>query len=221
MPEKPPLDIVDRRYQQVTFLAWIVIYVWSIVRAIPSVLEQRGDPMFLALLAFVFMFLAFCAAMVTVIVFAIPLRIILNLVLADRRRPHLSETVFLTIVLVVIGGYLYEVHREKSRLAPPKGVTTLSGFVDAMPSPRRLNLVHKDSRDYIVWTGDSSGPWDVPSGPACYLFDHTGKLVDWQPVTGDGGRVEEFIATATKHGEVSLDQAIELTRRPPNSVGHF
>jgi len=139
-------------------------------------------------------------------------RIAMNVILKDRRCSHRSETAVLTLLLALIVAYVVEVRRERLGLAPPQGVATLSAFADAMPPPQTLDLVHHDGHAYIAWTGDLSGPFDLPSGPSCYIFNDDGDLVDWQPETGDGGPVEDFLRSSVKQQQLTLDEALRITR---------
>ena len=203
------MRLADRRYIQMTIFGWLVIYGLLLVRVVSTEL-QRGTTAII--LAFAVVFVALAAAMFTAVIIAIPLRITMNVILKDRRHPHRSETVVLTLLLVLIVAYVFEVRRERLRLAPPQGVATLSAFVDAMPPPQRLELVHNDGHGYIAWTGNLSGPCDLPSGPSCYIFNDNGHLVDWQPETGDGGPVEDFLRSSVKQKQLTLDEALRMTR---------
>lgn len=207
------MRLADRRYLQITVLACLVTYslfLWQLMREWPPALP-RGENV--AFVSYGVVFLAVFAAVVTAIVVAAPLRILMNVILKDRRRSHRSETVGLTLLLVLIVGYGFEVRREQARLAPPVGVATLPAFVDAMPPPQYLELVHNDGREYVAWFGEVSGPLDVPSGPSCYLFDDSGDLIDWQPETGDGGPVEAFLQSSERlEEEMTLEKALTVTR---------
>ena len=200
------MRLADRRFIQVTVSAWIFAYAAILVTILRAGLPVDADS---SLLAFGVVFVGLAAALLTVIVVAIPLRIILNLTLKDRRRSHRTETIVLTVVLALVIGHTLEVSRERNRLAPPRGVTQLSDFAKLAPPPRRLELLQHDGDEYVVWFGELSGPIDLPSGPSCYLFDRHGELVKWQPETGDGGPVEEILRSSSRAGEISLEDAVK------------
>lgn len=208
------MKLAERRFIRLTILAWVLIYGLFLAQMLSAELPRGAN---WQILAFGVVFIALAAGLATAVVFAVPARIIMNLMLKDRRRSHRSETIALTILLVLIVAYIIEVSRERMSLAPPKGVATLSAFADAMPPPRRLELVRSDGRDFIAWTGDFSGPCDLPSGPSCYVFDDNGKLVDWQAETGDGGPVEKFLLSSVKQMELTLDEALEIAGNNPDS----
>src|SRR5262249_40901002 len=89
--------------------------------------------------------------------------------------------------------YVLEVRREDQRLAPPAGVTDFMAFSKRMSLPKRLAVVEHGGSEYIVWHGELAGPLAIPSGQSCYLFKGTGELIDWQPETGEGGRIDQFL----------------------------
>ena len=208
-PIRTPMCLADRRLITVIIAAWVVVYSALIATIRRSALPAHADWW---LLAYGFVFVGVVAAMLTVVLVAIPLRIVLNLTLKDRRRSHRSETMALSVVLAAVIGYPLEVQRERNRLAPPRGVHQFSDFASAGRRPRRIELVRHDGGEYLVWFGALSGPIDVPSGPSCYLFDKNGELLDWQPETGDGGPVERFLSSSSRAGEIGLEEALKLTQ---------
>jgi len=143
------MKLAERRFIRLTILAWVLIYGLFLAQMLSAELPRGAN---WQILAFGVVFIALAAGLATAVVFAMPARIIMNLMLKDRRRSHCSETIALTILLVLIVAYIIEVSRERMSLAPPKGVATLSAFADAMPPPRRLELVRSDGRDFIAVT---------------------------------------------------------------------
>lgn len=213
---KSPICLADRRFIAVTVAAWLVAWAAIIVTILRSGLPADADR---PILAFGIVFVGLVAAVLTVVFVAIPLRIVLNVALKERRRSHRTETVVLAAVLALLLGYTLEVRRERNQLAPPRGIERLSEFAKIAPPPRWLGLVRHDGNDYVSWYGEHSGPFDVPSGPSCYLFDNNGKLIDWQPETGDGGPVESFLQSSSRAGEISLEDALKLTQDSSTANG--
>jgi len=83
-----------------------------------------------------------------------------------------------TAVLAPVLGYLYLSDREVARLVPHDGVADLASFRRVMDpdgtfSYSRLTL---DGKEY---TEASKLPphWTLPSGPACIIFDESGRLI--------------------------------------------
>lgn len=117
----------------------------------------------------------------------------------------------------LLSHYFLEVERERARLAPPAGVKDLAAFSTSVSPPRRLTVVQHDGGEYIVWYGELSGPLDKPSGPSCYLFDSDGTLIDWQPETGEGARIDRFLESSSKGREITVQEALKMVKRSATS----
>lgn len=208
------MKISDRRYLQSVLIIWLILFISIFAYFLLAADEiHRTNPL---LLAFGFFILTVVAAIADLVLFAIPLRIILNLVIKERRLSHKPETFFLslTMLLFILLAILMlffrsEVQREQAKLAPPQGINTLPGFAEAMPAPLGLGLLEYDGHEYYIWIGEWSAFPDSPSGPSCYLFDHNGNLLDWQPDSGDGGPVDKFRKNAKSKKEISLREAMD------------
>jgi len=160
-------------------------------------------------------FTALMAVFATGILVAIPLRVGLNLLVKERRKTHLKETVWLSLITILLFAYLWESHREFQALAPPINVTTIDEFSKSMPPPQHLRLIDAidvSGKQLIAWSGDLAGPLSLPSGRACYLFDNRGQLIDWQPETGDGGPVDDVIRTSKVVRTLTLAEALQMTQ---------
>ena len=116
------------------------------------------------------------------------------------------------LAMAAFAALLFEGERQARALRPPAGVTTLAGFAEAMPPPRFMRAPLTDGRRWILWYGKSMSSMALPSGPPCYVFDDRGALVHWQPDTGDGGRADEFLANSTVRPDITLAEALEMTR---------
>jgi len=135
-----------------------------LARSLPTELQRDAN---WPILAFDLVFTAFAAGIVTAVVVVMPARIVMNLILKERHYSHHSEIIAITILLIFIVAYAFEVRRGRLNLAPPGGVATLSPFSVTMPSPRRLQLIQSEGQNRIAWTGDFSGPCDLVPGPSC------------------------------------------------------
>jgi len=51
--------------------------------------------------------------------------------------------------------------------------------------PERVTKTMKEGRSYFIAFSPMNHGLAVPSGPAAYVFDSNGQLVDWSPDTGD------------------------------------
>ena len=106
----------------------------------------------------------------------------------------------------------FDVHRstgvERTILgAVGSQVVDIRDFARQMPPPTCLYLAEADGRTHIVWIGgESRGP--IPSsGPACYFFDSTGKMVDWRDETGEGHPIDRFFDQRPDVDQMTLDDA--------------
>ncbi len=93
-------------------------------------------------------------------------------------------------------------------VSPPKGVTHLSDFAKHMKPPRKLSRIQFDGQELIVWEGQLKPFPAVSSGPACYVFDLRGNLLEWSSETGEGGRVSEILAATRSAKGMALEEVI-------------
>lgn len=139
----------------------------------------------------------------------VPSRIVLNLVVKNRRSAYRHETLVLLAVPVLIGAYVALCYRQHQSLKPPEGDVGIEQFAAAMPLPERVTLVDHDGRTYIAWFGELA--WlSLPSGPSYYLFDESGRLVDWVPETGDGDRISDMLDAAEHRRHISVEEALSI-----------
>ena len=204
---KTTMRLADRRYLQFMLLAWLGVSTWFVVWLFrePSMKGASAE-----MFAGGVVLMALAATLFTAVVVAIPVRVAMNMILKDRRRSHLAETIQLALIPVLLVAYLFECSRERSQLAPPQGIDTLAAFAESMPPPQGLRLVEDGGRELIVWTGELSGPIDIVSGRSCYLFETNGQLIDWQPETGDGGPVYDIVRSSVTKKELTLENALNM-----------
>lgn len=101
---------------------------------------------------------------------------------------------------------------EVRSLRPPAGVTDLVSFAEQMPTPQHLAVIGGPDDPVIVWIGDTALS-ALPSGPACYVFDRSGKLIDWGWETGEGHPIDQQASQALQADPVLLQDALSLTSR--------
>ena len=85
--------------------------------------------------------------------------------------------------LCCIGYGRWRVHR----LSPPDRVRTFNDLMDWRP-PHLLQRLQHDGRTYVVASGDECL---IASAPSRYVFDESGRLVDWTHDSGDDGRFQK------------------------------
>lgn len=120
---------------------------------------------------------------------------------------ELSAVTLLVIVALFAWGRIASA--ERARLTPPPTATTLQAFAEVMPSPKRLALITDSGETKLVWVGDVA-LWSLPSGPACYVFNSSGKLVQWNLTTGDGEPTTELLYASYDCDELTIAEAFEF-----------
>ncbi len=120
----------------------------------------------------------------------------------------LSLPKLLGVFAVLLVGWIAADLRSGFAVAPPQGVTHITVFAQQMKPPRRLARTQFESAEVIVWEGQLKPFPSVPSGPACYVFDRRGNLLEWSSETGEGGRVSEILAASRFAHDTSLSEVI-------------
>jgi hypothetical protein len=98
---------------------------------------------------------------------------------------------------------------ERARLTPKSNDISLRGFAASMSPPHALAVVEDAASSKIVWVGETA-MWSLPSGPACYVFDSKGTLVEWDVSTGDGEPTTRFMRRAFDGKQLTVDEALEF-----------
>lgn len=99
------------------------------------------------------------------------------------------------VVLLIFGalvGTFINSELARARAANPVGKFTNVGefLAQGRPATRVTKVQVKTKTYWVAYTPIESG-WSVPSGPAAYVFDQSGTLIDW---TGDSGDDDTFAA---------------------------
>lgn len=95
---------------------------------------------------------------------------------ARRVKNHLK--ILLSVPFVVSGLYFGSVFYNHVRVVP-RGVETVQDFYRRYGNPPRVDTMHVDGRQYYRVTGEIPAPLGFPKGNPVYIFDSTGRLVDW------------------------------------------
>jgi hypothetical protein len=70
-------------------------------------------------------------------------------------------------------------------------------------------VFHFEGATRIVWIGETA-LWALSSGPACYVFDAAGTLVEWNVSTGDGEPTTRFLRPAFHAESLTVQEALEM-----------
>src|SRR5262249_22573073 len=74
------------------------------------------------------------------------------------------------------------------RTVPPAYVTDIDSFLQWRPGTEQFAVLTGDNQ-HLMATGDGGGL--LPSGSSAYVFDRSGKLVDWCPDIGDNPKFDQ------------------------------
>jgi hypothetical protein len=117
----------------------------------------------------------------------------------------------LIILAALVVGWLLTERMLYERTVPPRSVTTFAAFARWQPSPRDIEIIQQGGKDYLLALGPGGGL--LPSGPSGYVFDRSGRLVDWSSDTGDDPRFQsKWFPTTTSGTHLNIDSAARWIR---------
>jgi len=91
------------------------------------------------------------------------------------------------VILLAMGYMAAEIHW--TRINSPIGkFTTVAGYLAQGRMPSRVEVCSIRGGDFWVAFAPMDSGLALPSGPAAYVFDDQGRLVDWSADTGDDSR---------------------------------
>lgn len=126
---------------------------------------------------------------------------------AKKTLQWLISTPF--VVLLVIGvSVLYQNER-----VVPRGVETIQDFYQRYGTPPLVHSFSINGRTYYRITGEIAAPLAFPKGNPQYVFDFSGRLVDW---TGAVEADPDFKARWDEHNRQKVIVGYFLERFPPN-----
>ena len=118
------------------------------------------------------------------------------------------------IALIIIGVCLIALDfYQMSKLKLPKSVDTLPKFEVAMPLPDEVISFEREGLTYIEVIGQLPSFPATPSGKPSYIFDSSGKIVDWCIDTGDADSYWQQWRNKSNIKNMILKEAIDLTEK--------
>ena len=128
---------------------------------------------------------------------------------ARRVKNHLK--ILLSVPFVVSVLYFGSVFYNHVRVVP-RGVETVQDFYQRYGNPPRVDTMSVDGRKYYRITGEIPAPLGFPKGNPVYVFDSTGRLVDW---TGESLNDPIFSAKWEEVPSESMNVSYFLEKFPP------
>ena len=123
-----------------------------------------------------------------------------------------------TAILILLGlaaiGWFSLAAVEARRLRPPTSARTLPSFLSVMPRPERFEIHVAGDRRYLLVVGRLPALLTLPSGPPVYVFDTSGKLLDWTADSGDDPRFVERWGSHSGGQRISKAEAIVFAQAP-------
>jgi hypothetical protein len=118
---------------------------------------------------------------------------------------HFHTIIIVVLLLTVWLSTELFLHRQT---VPPVSVKDFSTFVMWQKSPRDIEVIHQGDSEYLFVMGRNGGI--IPSGPSGYVFDRSGRLLDWSSDIGDDPRFRnKWIPTSQRSGShLDIDSAL-------------
>jgi hypothetical protein len=112
------------------------------------------------------------------------------------------------VTLLYLGSVLYNHER-----VVPRGVETVQDFYVRYGNPPRVDGLFVGGRKFYRVIGEIPAPLGFPKGNPVYIFDSTGRLIDW---TGESLNDPDFASRWAGVESQSMSVAYFLERFPPN-----
>lgn len=112
------------------------------------------------------------------------------------------------LALLYFGSLLYNGER-----VIPRGVETIQDFYRRYGNPLAVENFFINGRGYYRVIGEIPAPLAFPKGNPIYIFDGSGRLVDW---TGESKADADFRARWDESRSEDMALAYFLERFPPN-----
>lgn len=117
---------------------------------------------------------------------------------------------WLILAAVLIGGCVATEVACYRRNVPDSRAATLAEYLAWRPSAAEFAVVESGGRRHVIAYGPKSWPM-LASGPSAYIFDDTGRMVDWSPDIGDDPAFDErWTAQGRGDGRVPRDAVEDL-----------
>src|SRR3989442_1328999 len=93
------------------------------------------------------------------------------------RYPAMKRFRWVIVVVLLIATWIATEWLMYRRTVPPANVSNVDSFLKWRPGTEQFTILASDNR-HLMATGAASGLL-LPSGSSAYVFDGSGKLVDW------------------------------------------
>jgi hypothetical protein len=116
-------------------------------------------------------------------------------------------------LICLVALWIYAEKRNAEAVRPPAGLTSLPAFLNARPQTDKIRRFVHDGKVYLEVIGEPyKGPLSLASGPPVYVFDETGKLVDWSRDIGDAPSFLDKWGNFSNGTFISAEEARQLVK---------
>jgi hypothetical protein len=95
---------------------------------------------------------------------------------------------WIIVLVLLIAAWIATERLLYRRTVPPADVTSIDSFLKWRPDTEQFAILASDNEHLMATAG---GAGFLPSGPSAYVFDRSGRLVDWSPDIGDDPKFDE------------------------------
>jgi hypothetical protein len=133
------------------------------------------------------------------------------------RYPALRRFRGIIILLIFVAAYIAAEWLAYRRTVPPRNVNDLVSFTAWRPHTREVEIIRQGETEYLLAT--AGGGALLPSGPSGYIFDRSGRLVDWSSDIGDDSRFQnKWTPSPRQFGEeLDMDSAMKWINSEPTA----
>lgn len=123
-----------------------------------------------------------------------------------KSRSRWIEWAFLALMGLLAVAYVVgcDLELRRSKLRAPNA--SFDAVLAHIPTPQRFGTLERDGTTYVVVIGRLTRIY-LASGPPVYVFDRSGRLVDWTYDIGDDPRFSEQWGNPWPSEPISRQQA--------------
>ena len=128
---------------------------------------------------------------------------------------NIFRLIFYLMVAVIAVWIGSEVNYAR-RINPKGNFNTLQEYLARHPDKTRIYKTEKNGNQYIIAHGKVDALLAFPSSPPAYVFDSSGKLIDWAKDPGDNSSFQDKWRSDKR--EVITREEIEKTFQPSDGA---
>jgi len=116
------------------------------------------------------------------------------------------------VVPLALGAWIGAEFLLERRVVPPPSVRTFDQFLAWRPLTEHFCIHAIRGDDFLEALGSGAGVL-LPSGPAGYVFDRSGRMIEWTRDSGDDSRYQAQWRESHPRRWISRQQAVDWLNR--------